>query len=163
MESAGRRRLVRSSGPERRAAVAKEEPMPKVKDLMTDHAECIGEKDTLRRAAERLRTLDVGSMPICGEDGKIHGMLTDRDIVVKCIAEGGDPDMVIAGDLAQGRLYYVDSEASIEDAISVMKEHQVRRLPVIHDHKLVGILSQADVARHYAEERVGELVEGISE
>ena len=137
--------------------------MPKVKDLMTDHAECIGEKDTLRRAAERLRTLDVGSMPICGEDGKIHGMLTDRDIVVKCIAEGGDPDMVIAGDLAQGRLYYVDSEASIEDAIAVMKEHQVRRLPVIHEHRLVGILSQADVARHYAEERVGELVEGISE
>ena len=137
--------------------------MPKVKDLMTDHAECIGEKDTLRRAAERLRSLDVGSMPICGENGKILGMLTDRDIVVKCIAEGGDPDMVVAGDLAQGRRYYVDSEATIEDAIAVMKEHQVRRLPVIHDHRLVGILSQADVARHYAEERVGELVEGISE
>ncbi|GAB4098468.1 CBS domain-containing protein [Sinomonas halotolerans] len=137
--------------------------MPKVKDLMTPDAECIGERDTLRHAAERLRTLDVGSLPICGENRKIIGMLTDRDIVVKCIAEGGDPDTVFAGDLAQQRLYYIDSEATVEDAISVMSEHQVRRLPVIHDHRLVGIISQADIARHYAEERVGHLVEGISE
>ena len=136
--------------------------MPMVKDLMTPNAECIGEKDTLRRAAERMRSLDVGSLPICGENRKIIGMLTDRDIVVRCLAEGGDPDIVLAGDLAQGRLYWVDSEATIEDAIAVMSEHQVRRLPVIHDHRLVGIICQADSARHYAEERVGELVEGIS-
>lgn len=137
--------------------------MPKVSDLMTPNVECIGEDDSLETAAKRLRDLNVGSMPICGNDKKIVGMLTDRDIVVKCLAEGQDPRNVRAGALAQGRPHYVDAESSIEEAIALMQQHQIRRVPVIEDHKLVGILSQADVARHYAQERVGELVSFISE
>lgn len=136
--------------------------MTMARDIMTTGVECAKETDTLVDAARRLRDLDVGSMPICGEDGKLKGMLTDRDIVVKCIAEGGDPSTTTAGDLAQGKPIWVSADTNVDDAMSIMKEHQVRRLPVIEDHRLVGIISQADIARMESNREAGSLVEGIS-
>jgi CBS domain-containing protein len=132
------------------------------RDIMTGGVECVGEKDTLEQAARKLKELDVGSLPICGEDNRLKGMLTDRDIVVKCLAEGGDPRTVTAGELGEGKPVTIGADDSVEEAIRTMKEHKVRRLPVIDGHDLVGILSQADIARNYPEERVGELVEFIS-
>jgi CBS domain-containing protein len=132
------------------------------REIMTGGAECIGENETLEQAAKKMLGLDVGSLPICGEDNRLKGVVTDRDIVVKCLAKGGDPRSVKAGELGEGKPVTIGADDSIEEAIKTMQEHQVRRLPVIDGHDLVGILSQADVARNYPEDRVGELVEFIS-
>jgi CBS domain-containing protein len=110
-----------------------------------------------------MRDLDVGALPVCGEDNRLKGMVTDRDIVVRCIADDNDPRTVRAGDLAQGKPVTIGVDDSVEEALSTMKEHQVRRLPVIDGHDLVGILSQADVARNLEASRVGAVVEAISE
>src|SRR3954468_12153782 len=80
----------------------KDDDMTTARELMTPGAECAGENETLVEAARKMRDLDVGALPICGEDDRLKGMLTDRDIVVKCLAEGGDPNSTKAGDLAQG-------------------------------------------------------------
>lgn len=136
--------------------------MTTAREIMTPGAECIGENQTLEEAARRMRDLDVGQLPICGEDNRLKGVVTDRDIVVKCLAIGTDPRAVKAGQLAQGKPVTIGADDSVEAAIDTMTRHQVRRLPVIDGHDLVGMLSQADIARHMPEERVGELVEIIS-
>ena len=132
------------------------------RDIMTGGAECIGVNETLEQAARKMRDLDVGSLPICGEDNRLKGMLTDRDIVVRCLADGGDPKSTKAGDLAEGKPVTIGADDTVEEAIRTMQQHQVRRLPVIDGHNLIGMLSQADIARNYPEDRVGELVEFIS-
>jgi CBS domain-containing protein len=132
------------------------------RDIMTGGAECVKENETLEQAAQKMRDLDVGSLPICGEDNRLKGMVTDRDIVVKCLAVGGDPRTVRSGELAEGKPVTIGADDSIEEAIRTMTQHQVRRLPVIDGHDLVGMLSQADIARNYPEDKVGQLVEFIS-
>ena len=132
------------------------------RDVMTGGAECIGENDTILDAAKRLAELDVGAMPICGEDDRLKGMLTDRDIVVKVLAEGRDPSSTTAGELGEGKPVTIGADDSIDEALQTMTEHKVRRLPVIDGHDLVGIVSQADLARNIPEEKVGDLVEAIS-
>ncbi len=132
------------------------------REVMTSPCECVGEKDTVADAAKKLAELEVGSMPICGEDDRLKGMLTDRDIVVKVIAKGKDPSDVTAGDLGEGKPVTIGADDSVEEALSVMSEHAIRRLPVIDGHDLVGIVSQADVAKNLPEEKVGDLVEAIS-
>jgi CBS domain-containing protein len=134
----------------------------KARDVMTPGAECVGENDTVIDAAKRLAELDVGAMPICGEDNRLKGMLTDRDIVVRVLAEGKDPSSTTAGDLAQGKPVTIGADDSVDEALRTMKEHRVRRLPVIDGHDLVGIVSQADVATNLDEDKVGDLVEAIS-
>jgi CBS domain-containing protein len=136
--------------------------MPTAREIMTPGAVCIGENETLADAARKMRELNVGSLPICGEDNRLKGMVTDRDIVVRCIAEGGDPTTVRAGELGQGKPVTIGADDPIEEALKTMKEHQVRRLPVIDGHDLVGIVSQADVARNVDPSRVGEVLEAIS-
>ncbi|TQJ60083.1 MULTISPECIES: CBS domain-containing protein [Micrococcaceae] len=137
--------------------------MSAVREFMTTDARCVGENESLLEAARMMRDLDCGALPICGDDGKLKGMITDRDIVLKCVAAGRDPGQMMARDLASGKPYCVDADANVDAAIDMMEQHQVRRLPVISDHKLVGIISQGDIARNYSEQRVGELVEHISE
>jgi CBS domain-containing protein len=134
------------------------------REVMTGGAECIGENDTAQDAAKRMAELDVGALPICGEDDRLKGMLTDRDIVVKVIAQGGDPSSTRAGELAdQGEVVTIGADDSVDEALATMKDHKVRRLPVIDGHELVGIVSQGDLAKSIDEEKVGELVEAISE
>jgi CBS domain-containing protein len=130
-------------------------------DIMHTGATCVGEHETLTVAAQHMRELGVGALPICGDDDRLHGMITDRDIVVKCIAAGHDPNTATAGELAQGSAYHVDSSASIEEMLNVMEEHQVRRLPVIDNHRLVGIVSEADIARHLPEHAIAQFVKAI--
>ena len=114
---------------------------------MTTGTQCIQEDQTLAEAARMMRDLDVGSLPICGADGKLHGMVTDRDIVVKCIAEDGDCTQTRAGDLAQGSVHWVSADASIDDVLAQMSEHQVKRMPVVEDHRLVGMISETDLTK----------------
>jgi CBS domain-containing protein len=137
--------------------------MTVAKDIMTPGPRCVGENDTLVDAAKLMASLDVGALPICGEDKRLKGMVTDRDIVVKCIAQGGDPATTTAGSLGQGKPVTIGADDDIEEALDVMKRHQVRRLPVIDGHDLVGIISQADIALSLAAQDVGETVAEISE
>jgi len=136
----------------------------KARDIMSTDCTCVGENDTVLDAARKLAELDVGSMPICGEDDRLKGMLTDRDIVVKVLAQGKDPGSTRAGELGQGdgKTVTIGADDSIEEALRTMSKAQVRRLPVIDGHDLVGIIAQADIARNYDEEKVGDLVEAIS-
>jgi CBS domain-containing protein len=132
------------------------------RDVMTGSAECIQEDQTVLDAAKRLAELDVGAMPICGADKRLKGMLTDRDIVVKVLAQGKDPASVKAGELGQGQTVTIGADDSIDEALRTMKDHAVRRLPVIDGTDCIGIVSQADLAKEIDEEKVGELVEAIS-
>ena len=134
------------------------------RDVMTGGAECVREDQTVLDAAKRLAELDVGAMPICGTDNRLKGMLTDRDIVVKVLAKGKDPATVKAGELGQGdsQTVTIGADDSIDEALRTMKEHAVRRLPVIDGTECIGIVSQADLAKEIDEEKVGELVEAIS-
>src|SRR3954463_12145727 len=132
------------------------------REVMTGGADCIGEDDSILDAAKRLAELGVGAMPICGSDNRLKGMLTDRDIVVKALAEGKDPASTKAGELGEGKPVTIGADDSVEEALRTMKDHKVRRLPVIDGHDLIGVVSQADLATHIDEEEVGELVEAIS-
>ena len=132
------------------------------RDVMTGNVECIGENDSVTDAAKRLAELNVGAMPICGEDNRLKGMLTDRDIAVKVVARGKDPSTTKAGELGEGKPVTIGADDSVDEALRTMAEHQVRRLPVIDGHELIGIVSQADLARNIDEEKVGDLVEAIS-
>jgi CBS domain-containing protein len=134
------------------------------RDIMSSDCTCVGEHDTLLDAAQQLARLDVGAMPICGDDNRLKGMITDRDIVVKGLAQGLDPATTEVGQLGQGdsKTVTIGADDSIEEALRTMSEHQVRRLPVIDGKELVGMVAQADIARNYDEEKVGDLVEAIS-
>jgi hypothetical protein len=103
------------------------------REIMSDNTECIGENDTVLDAAKKLAQLDVGAVPICGEDDRLKGMLTDRDIVVKVLAAGKDPASTKAVELGQGdgTVVTIGADDSIEETLKTMIEHKVRRIPVI--------------------------------
>jgi CBS domain-containing protein len=132
------------------------------RDIMTGNAECARTTDTLVDAARKMKDLEVGALPICGEDDRLKGVITDRDIVIGCVADGGDPSNAKVEEYASGEAVTIGADDSIEEALRTMTEHGVRRLPVIDGHDLVGIVSQADVAKNLPEDKVGALVEAIS-
>ncbi|MEU2231651.1 CBS domain-containing protein [Streptomyces vietnamensis] len=135
--------------------------MTTAREIMHTGASCVQENETLMDAARRMSELDVGALPICGPDNRLHGIITDRDIVVKCLAKGKDPHHMTAGLLAQGKPVTVDADADSEQVLRTMQDHRIRRVPVIDDHRLVGMISEADLAKHLPEERVGHFVEEI--
>jgi CBS domain-containing protein len=118
--------------------------------------------DTLVDVARKMRDLDVGALPICGDDERLKGMITDRDIVVRSVADGKDPNSETAESFAEGKPVTVGADDSAEEALRTMTEHGVRRLPVIDGHDLVGMVSQADIAKNLPEDKIGQLVEAIS-
>lgn len=136
--------------------------MTTARDIMTTDTQCAQADETLVDAARKMRDLDVGALPICGSDNRLHGMVTDRDIVIRCIAEGGDPASTKVSDLGGGETVTIGADDTVEEVLHTMAQHKVRRLPVIDGHELVGMVSQADVARSLPEDKVGELVEAIS-
>ncbi|MFI6147006.1 CBS domain-containing protein [Streptomyces sp. NPDC051109] len=136
--------------------------MTTAREIMTADATCIGAQETMLEAAKKMASLGVGALPICGDDQKLKGMLTDRDIVVKVLAAGKDPAQVKAGELAQGEAVTIGADDEAEEILRTMSEHQVRRLPVIDGHTLVGIVAQADVARSLSDPQVGDLLEALS-
>jgi CBS domain-containing protein len=136
--------------------------MATAREIMTGGAECVGENESLAEAAKKMRELNVGALPICGEDNRLKGMLTDRDIVVKAIADGKAVEETSAGELGEGKPVTIGADDSAEEALRTMTEHKVRRLPVIDGHDLIGIVSQADVATNLSDDQTGALVEAIS-
>jgi CBS domain-containing protein len=129
---------------------------------MSPDATCVGEQEDLLAAAQKMAQLDVGALPICGSDNRLKGMITDRDIVVKALAQGRDPKSVTAGDLAEGKPVTIGADDDAEEILRTMATHQVRRLPVIDGHNLVGIVALADVARALPDRPVGDLLDAIS-
>ena len=132
------------------------------RDIMTSGAECASVNDTVTDAAKKMRDLGVGALPICGDDNRLAGMITDRDIVVKCVAEGHDTTSMKVSEYAGDEVVTIGADDSVEEALATMTKAGVRRLPVIDGHDLVGMVSQADIARNLPEEKVGDLVEAIS-
>jgi CBS domain-containing protein len=135
--------------------------MTTARDIMTKGADYVDGSTTVLEVAKRLASEDYGSMPICDGE-KLKGMITDRDIVVKVLAEGKDPATTKVIDLIQGEVVTIGADDSVEEAARTMSEHQVRRLPVIDGTKLVGMLAQADLALEGDDKRAGDTVESIS-
>ena len=136
--------------------------MTTAREIMTPDVTCIGEKENLAEAARKMADLDVGSLPICGDDNRLKGMITDRDIVVKVVAKDRNPADVRAGELAQGKPITIGADDDTTELLHTMAEHRVRRLPVIDGHNLVGMVAVADVARALPDRPVGDLVDAIS-
>lgn len=136
--------------------------MTTAREIMTTGVECAQINETVTDAARKMRDLDVGALPICGDDNRLKGMITDRDIVMNCVAEGMDTSEVKVADYAGDEVVTIGADDSIEEALSTMTRHGVRRLPVIDGHDLVGMISQADIAKNLPEDRVGDLVAAIS-
>jgi len=136
--------------------------MTTARDIMHSGAECVPSHETLDRAAQMMRDMNVGSLPICGADDKLTGILTDRDIVVKCIAVGKDPAKMTAGELAEGPPVWVEAAADESDVISLMESNKIRRMPVIEEHLLVGMISEADLAQHLSEDKLAHFVATIT-
>ncbi|CAM3859874.1 CBS domain-containing protein [Nocardioides zeicaulis] len=136
--------------------------MTTARDIMTSGTECAGINETVTEAARKMRDLGVGALPICGEDDRLKGMITDRDIVLNCVAEGMDTTQVTVADYAGDEVVTIGADDDIEEALDTMVKAGVRRLPVIDGHDLVGMISQADIARSLPPESAGRLVEAIS-
>jgi uncharacterized membrane protein/CBS domain-containing protein len=134
----------------------------KARDIMSRGTECVSASDTLETAARRMAEEGVGALPICGEDDRLKGMLTDRDIVVKAIARGKDVVRTLVSELAEGKPVTIGADDSVHETLATMERAQVRRLPVIDGHRLVGIISAADIARHLPRRKSGELLQEIS-
>lgn len=130
------------------------------RDLMSPGARTIEGHETLDRAAQVMREEGVGALPIVGDGGRYEGILTDRDIVLKCVAEGRDPAKVTAADLAGG-LYSCPPDATVQEALEVMEQHRIRRLPVIENDRIIGMISEADLARHLPDTQLCEFVHKI--
>jgi CBS domain-containing protein len=131
------------------------------REIMSGGVECIGENQSITEAAQKMEQLGVGALPICGEDERLKGMITDRDIVVKVIAKGMDPGSTTAGQLAQGKPVTIGADDSLDELVRTMSEHQVKRLPVIDGHRLVGVVTEADVAANAPQDQVIDLVRSV--
>jgi CBS domain-containing protein len=131
------------------------------RDIMSGGADCIGENETVADAARKMAQLGVGALPICGEDDRLKGMVTDRDIVIKVIAEGKDPNSCKAGELGQGKPVTIGADDSLQELVRTMSQHRVKRVPVIDGHRLIGIVSESDVASAAPQELVVDLVKGV--
>ncbi|MGI5354893.1 CBS domain-containing protein [Streptomyces sp. CA-252508] len=137
--------------------------MTTAKDIMHPGAEWLPAHETLDRAAQMMRDLDVGALPIADENERLCGILTDRDIVVGCVAQGHDPSRVTAADMAKGTPRWIDANADVEEVLREMKNHRIRRIPVIENKRLVGMISEADLARHLSDAQVAGWAEKVYE
>ncbi|MES2697552.1 MAG: CBS domain-containing protein [Verrucomicrobiota bacterium] len=119
----------------------------KVHEIMTAHARCVSPDNNLVEAAGLMVELDVGALPVCGEDDRLAGIVTDRDLAVRAVAKGRDPNTTLVQEVMTPSIVYIFADQAVEDATRVMQEHEIRRLPVLNRQKrLVGIVSLGDVA-----------------
>lgn len=137
--------------------------MKSVMDVMTKDVEIISPNDSLKDAAEKMRTLNVGPLPVC-EGDKLMGIITDRDIVVRAISQGMDPNTTRVSEAMTDQVEYIYEDADISEAARKMKDEQIRRILVVnHDQKLVGIIALGDLAEAMNTQEAGQTLESISE
>ncbi|MFF1415664.1 CBS domain-containing protein [Streptomyces sp. NPDC058289] len=130
-------------------------------EIMHAGAQWIPATETLDRAAQLMSRLNVGALPISDSNERLCGILTDRDIVIGCVAKGHDPSKITAGDMARGTPRWIDAGADVSEVLEEMQSHQIRRLPVIDNKRLVGMISEADLAKHLSEEQIAGWAEKV--
>jgi len=133
-----------------------------VRDAMTESPRSIAASASVVEAARLMREEHIGSLPIT-EDEELVGMITDRDLATRVVAEAADPKTMSVGDVYSRDLVSVEPDNDLDQALQLMARHQVRRLPVVENGRLVGIVAQADIALRANETKTGQLVEAISE
>ena len=135
--------------------------MTQIKDLMTENPSSCERGTPVAEAAKVMARENVGSVPVV-EGGRLVGVVTDRDLVVRLLAEGRDPQSTTVGEIASSEPVTLSPDDDLDQALQLLARHQVRRLPVVEGERLVGIVAQADIARHADEVQTGEVVEEIS-
>lgn len=132
------------------------------RELMTHSVECVSPDEKLRDVAVKMRDRDVGSFPVC-ESGRLTGIVTDRDIAIRCVANGEDPKKTSVRDAMSEELIFCFEDQSVDEISHLMRQHQVRRLPVLDvDKQLIGIIAVADLALTASDEQTADAVEGIT-
>jgi CBS domain-containing protein len=134
-----------------------------VRDAMTENPRTIGRDESIVEAARIMEQEDIGSVPVVDTDRILVGMITDRDIALRVVAAGRDPNLTKVGDVATTNVSPAYPDEPLDEALEQMAYRQVRRLPVIEDDRVVGILAQADVVHEVKEKQAGRLVEEISQ
>ncbi len=134
-----------------------------VRDAMTVNPRTVNLNASVVEAAHIMEAEDVGSVPVVDTDNILVGMITDRDIVLRVVAAGRDPGSTAAGEVATKQVSPAYPDEPLDDALEQMAHRQVRRLPVIEDDRVVGILAQADVVHEVKDKKAGQLLEEISE
>jgi CBS domain-containing protein len=138
--------------------------MKTAREIMTPKAEWVTLDATLSEVARKMQQDDIGALPVCDGQKHLRGMVTDRDLALRAVAEGRDPTTTRVGDIIDlTEVVTIGADDSVDEAIDTMKRHGVRRLPVIDGHDLIGMVSQADIARALPDKKVGDLVGVISE
>jgi CBS domain-containing protein len=132
-----------------------------IKEVMTRDVRACEPNATVAEAAKVMAQEDVGPVPIV-EDGRLVGIVTDRDIVVRVVAEGRDPNATTVSEIASTELVTVSPDDDLDEGLKLLAERQIRRLPVVEGDRLVGIVAQADIARLGKDKKTGEVVEEIS-
>lgn len=137
--------------------------MTTAKDIMHPGARWIPKYETLDRAAQMMRDHAVGALPVSDPDNsdRMCGIITDRDIVLKCVAAGHDPARVTCGEICEGTPRWIDAAADISDALGAMEGHQIKRLPVVENKRMIGMISEADIARHLTDDQLAEFVHRV--
>lgn len=137
--------------------------MTTARDIMHTGAQWIPAHETLDRAAQMMRDHGVGALPVSaeGENDRMVGIITDRDIVIKCVASGHDPSRMTAGEMCDGTPRWIESTADVDAVLEEMQSHRIRRLPVVEDKKLIGMISEADLALHLSDQQVAGWAEKI--
>jgi CBS domain-containing protein len=135
--------------------------MTTAREIMHKGAECVRRDDTLTAAAAMMGELHVGALPILGADDRLHGIITDRDIVVRGVGKGLDPRKTTVDKLSQGTPISVDASADVNDVLQTMEQHKVRRLPVIENERVVGVISEADLATRLGARQVSAFASSV--
>ena len=137
--------------------------MTTAREIMTEGAEYAKDREPVSDVARRLSQADIGLVPVCDDNGRLSGVISDRDIVVKVVAEGLDPKTTQARQLLDQReVVTIGADDDLGEVLRTMEEHRVRRLPVIDGRQLVGMLAQADLAGRVSEKDFSRLLEVIS-
>ncbi len=136
-----------------------------VKEIMSSNVEWANPELSLQAAAKKMRDMCIGSQPVRGKaDGKLIGMITDRDMACRAVAEGSDPAKMTVGDIMSQGMTYCFEDQDVTEAASIMEEKRLHRLPVLNrDKDVVGLLSIADLATHVSHELSGEVLEAVSQ
>jgi CBS domain-containing protein len=141
-----------------------EDAMPTARELMTERPAIVPVDTSVADIAKRLREDRIGAVIVCGTDERLAGLVTDRDIAVEVVAAGKDAASTTASDILAGReTVTIGADDDLDETVRTMTDHAVRRLPVIDGDRVVGLVSQADVARHADDAKIAELVRAVSD
>lgn len=131
------------------------------REIMHSDVQSVGSDDTIAAAAMKMRDLHVGALPIVSDDNQLQGLITDRDIVVRGLAEGFAPESTTTAALVRESPISVDADSDIGEVLYAMEQNKVRRVMVVDNQSVVGIITEANLATHLDPSRVGEFAAAV--